>query len=477
MDTRIGPLEIAAERQLWDRVADIVTGHPRTLETHRVAPRLDPEKIRGLLDRCDFDRPMAPDAALELVTGAMLEHQVHVPHPRYFGLYNPAPAPMSIVADTLVAAFNPNMAAWSHSPFANEAEQRVIRDLGERFGYPPGEAFGVFASGGAEANHTALLAALTNAFPAFLEDGLRALPAQPVFYVSSERHHSFLKAARLCGLGNSAVRHLGVNKNLQLDAGELAAAIASDRKAGLAPFLIVATAGTTNAGVIDPIPEMRQIAVQEGLWFHVDAAWAGAVALLPELRHLLNGIEHADSITFDAHKWLSVAMGAGLFLTRHRGILRKTFRTPNEYMPREAAGMDVIDWYDHSMQWSRRCIGLKVFLSLLVAGWEGYAKGIRHMVAMGDRLREKLQAARWRILNDTPLPVVCFTGATAASAMGAERLQAIVQQVLDSGEAWISTTVLGGKQPAIRACITCFRTGPGDVDRLVEALDSARSAV
>jgi glutamate/tyrosine decarboxylase-like PLP-dependent enzyme len=273
------------------------------------------------------------------------------------------------------------------------------------------------------------------------------------------------------------VRHLGVNKNLQLDAGELAAAIASDRKAGLAPFLIVATAGTTNAGVIDPIPEMRQIAVQEGLWFHVDAAWAGAVALLPELRHLLNGIEHADSITFDAHKWLSVAMGAGLFLTRHRGILRKTFRTPNEYMPREAAGMDVIDWYDHSMQWSRRCIGLKVFLSLLVAGWEGYAKGIRHMVAMGDRLREKLQAARWRILNDTSLPVVCFTGATAASAMGAERLQAIVQQVLDSGEAWISTTVLGGKQPAIRACITCFRTGPGDVDRLVEALDSARSAV
>jgi glutamate/tyrosine decarboxylase-like PLP-dependent enzyme len=362
MDTRTSPLEIAAERQLWDRVADIVTGHPRTLETRRVAPRLDPEKVRGLLDRCDFNQPMAPEAALEFVTAGMLEHQVHVPHPRYFGLYNPAPTPMGVVADTLVAAFNPNMAAWSHSPFANEAEHRVIRALGERFGYPPGEAFGVFASGGAEANHTALLAALTNAFPAFLDDGLRALPAQPVFYVSSERHHSFLKAARLCGLGNSAVRHIGVNEKLQINTAELRAAIHRDRKAGLAPFLIVATAGTTNAGVIDPIPEMRKLAVQQGLWFHVDAAWAGAVALLPELRHLLDGIEHADSITFDAHKWLSVPMGAGLFLTRHRDILRKTFHTPNEYMPREAAGMDVIDWYGRSMQWSRRCIGLKVFL-------------------------------------------------------------------------------------------------------------------
>lgn len=473
----MSPLEIAEERQLWNRVADIVVGHPRTLETHRVAPRLDPEKIRALLAHCDFQQPMDPRAALEFVTTALLDHQVHVPHPRYFGLYNPAPAPISIIADTLVAAFNPNMAAWSHSPFANEAEQHVIRALGERFGYPPGQAFGVFASGGAEANHTALLAALANAFPDFFDHGLRALPAQPVFYVSSERHHSFLKAARLCGLGSSAVRHIGIDSKLRLNVDELAATIANDRQAGFVPFLIVATAGTTNAGVIDPLPAMQQLAQQHNVWFHVDAAWAGAVALLPELRHLLEGIANADSITFDAHKWLSVPMGAGLFLTHHRDILRKTFRTPNEYMPREAAGMDVIDWYDHSMQWSRRLIGLKVFLSLLVAGWAGYAESIRHMVAMGNHLREKLQASDWRILNDTPLPVVCFADATTPEKDRPERLQRIVQGVLDSGEAWISTTVLGRTLPAIRACITCFRTGPQDVDRLVEALNRARGTL
>ena len=472
----MAPLEIAEERQLWNRVADIVAGHPRTLEAHRVAPRLDQQKIRELLAPCDFQQPMDPQEALEFVTQAMLDHHVQVPHPRYFGLYNPAPAPMSIVGDTLVATFNPNMAAWSHSPFANEVEQHVIRELGCRFGYPREQAFGVFASGGAEANHTALLVALANAFPEFLDQGVRALPAQPVFYVSSERHHSFLKAARLCGLGTAAVRHISVNEKLQIDVGQLAAAIANDRQAGLAPFLIVATAGTTNAGIIDPIPGLGQLARQHNLWFHADAAWAGAVVLLPELRHLLDGIESADSITFDAHKWLSVPMGAGLFLTRHHGILRKTFRTPNEYMPREAAGMDVIDWYDHSMQWSRRFIGLKVFLSLLVAGWQGYAEAIRHMVAMGNRLREKLAQRRWRILNDTPLPVVCFSDAAnpEGGSGSAERLQKIVQAVLESGEAWISTTVLGGAQPAIRACITCFRTGPEDVDRLVDALDKAR---
>jgi hypothetical protein len=129
------------------------------------------------------------------------------------------------------------------------------------------------------------------------------------------------------------------------------------------------------------------------------------------------------------------------------------------------------------MQWSRRWIGLKVFLALLVAGWEGYAEAIRHMVAMGDLLRQKLQAGPWRILNDTPLPVVCFADAATPENGGAERLQRMVQGVLDAGEAWISTTVLGGAQPAIRACITCFRTGPQDVDRLVDALDRARAAL
>src|SRR5262249_46635935 len=161
----------------------------------------------------------------------------------------------------------------------------------------------------------------------------------------------------------------------------------------------VATAGTTSAGAIDPVGDLAEIASREGIWFHVDAAWGGAAALVPELRPALGGIEKADSITFDAHKWLSAPMGAGLYLTRHSNVLPRAFGVATDYMPRDAADLEVVDPFMHSMQWSRRFIGLKVFMALLVAGWEGYAEAIRRQVAMGDRLRERLQASGWGVVN------------------------------------------------------------------------------
>src|SRR5439155_1329002 len=167
-------------------------------------------------------------------------------------------------------------------------------------------------------------------------------------------HHSFHKAARLCGLGTEALREIPVDPDLRLDPQVLSSRIVEDRRRGLAPFMVVATAGTTSAGAIDPIPDLAGIAEREGLWYHVDSAWGGAAALLPELRPLLAGIERADSITFDAHKWLSVPMGAGIFLTRHPSLLERTFGTGTSYMPRDAAGLDIVDPYSHSMQWSPR---------------------------------------------------------------------------------------------------------------------------
>jgi aromatic-L-amino-acid/L-tryptophan decarboxylase len=190
------------------------------------------------------------------------------------------------------------------------------------------------------------------------------------------------------------------------------------------------------------------------------------------LRPLLAGTERADSITFDAHKWLSVPMGAGLFLTRHSHILDRTFRVTTAYMPKEASGMDIVDPHLHSMQWSRRFIGLKVFLSLLVAGRDGYADAIRHQTAMGALLRDRLAAAGWEIANDTALPVVCFTCPGAS----ADVQRAIAMHVVASGEAWISTTLLAGTRTVLRACITNYLTEPTDIDALVATLDRARAA-
>ena len=462
-------LKDAGRKAIWDELGRILENYSTAVETWPVTPELNPEKIRAMLAPCDFLHPVDAVEALQLAANGLKDYQVHTPHPRYFGLFNPAPTTMGIVADALVAGFNPQLAAWSHSPFAAEVEQHLVRAIGSRFGYSPGAVDGAFASGGMEANHTAILAALTNRFPDFATKGLRSLDAQPVFYCSSESHHSFLKAARMCGLGMDSLRHIEIDDQLRMRPEALHKAIVYDTENNFAPFLVVGTAGTTNAGIIDPLPALADVAAKHNLWYHVDAAWGGGAAFVPELQPLLNGIERADSITFDAHKWLSVPMGAGLFLTRHNTILDRTFRVATAYMPKDAAGLDIVDPHLHSMQWSRRFIGLKVFLSLLAAGWEGYAEAIRHQTRMGVVLREGLARAGWEIVNETPLPVVCFAkpGATA------EEHQQIVSKIVRSGKAWISTTLLAGKRTVLRACVTNYRTQESDVAALIGDLSES----
>src|SRR5687767_9963810 len=193
---------------LWQKLTAEIENYIRRVEKLPVAPRADVAEIRTRLASIDFEQPVAPLAALEFAVRNLWRWQVHTPHPRYFGLFNPAPATMGIAADALVAAFNPQLAAWSHSPLAAEIEQHLIRAFAERFGFDPGRAEGTFTSGGAEANHTALSTALTRAFPEVGRRGLLALRSQPVLYVSPAAHHSFLKAARLAGLGTEAVREV-----------------------------------------------------------------------------------------------------------------------------------------------------------------------------------------------------------------------------------------------------------------------------
>jgi len=468
-------LTLESRKELWLGLSQAIENYMNGVAALPVDSNPSVNEVRSFLANCDFARPMDPQAALAFAAKGLTKFQTHTPHPRYFGLFNPAPATMGIVADALVAAFNPQMAAWKHNPFGVEVERHLIRAFGARFGYDATKTDGVFATGGSEANHTALLTALTRAFPDFHRTGVRGLSAQPVFYVSAESHHSFHKAARMCGLGSAAVREVPVDDRLQMSAESLEAEIREDRRAGHLPFLVVATAGTTNAGAMDPIRPLGEIAARENLWFHVDAAWGGAAILVPELRKYLDGIELGDSITLDAHKWLSVPMGSGIYITRHPEILEKTFRISAAYVPPKAEGEGIIDSYEHSMQWSRRFIGLKLFLSLAVAGWDGYAAVLRDTTAIGNELRRLLSDAGWEILNSTPLPIVCFVDSRSPLGKSREYLEAIVREVVESGAAWISATRLRGSQPALRACITNYRTGPEDIRALVTALEKARA--
>src|SRR5579863_2982636 len=210
-------LEDETRQELWRRLTDTIESYATQVDEARVTPELDPDKLRSLLAPYDFSRPVDPLAAFDFVVQGLWQHQTHTPHRRYFGLFNPAPTTMGIAADTLVAAFNPQLAAWSHSPLAVEIEQHVIRSLGARFGYDPASTDGAFTSGGAEANHTAVLTALTRVFPGFASAGVRALDGQPTIYVSTESHHSFLKAARFCGLGTGAVVEIPVDAHLAMN--------------------------------------------------------------------------------------------------------------------------------------------------------------------------------------------------------------------------------------------------------------------
>jgi glutamate/tyrosine decarboxylase-like PLP-dependent enzyme len=457
--------ESSTRADLWRELVRVIEKSIDSADELPVFTEEDAADVRAFVERVDFDTPLAPIEALRFAAEGLSRYAVNFRNPRYFGLFDPAPTTMGIVAEALTAAFNPQLAAWLATPFAIEAEGHLLRAFGSKFGFDRDVTDGTFTSGGAEANHTAVLTALTHQFPALGDSGLRDLPASPIFYLSQEGHPSLLKAARASGLGEAAARRIAVDEGLRMDVNALRAAIAGDRSDGHAPFMIVATAGTTSAGVIDPLAAIAEIAAAERLWLHVDAAWGGGAALVPSLRPIFKGLELADSITFDPHKLLSVPMGAGLYLTRHSDVLDATFHVSASYVPGSG---ELVNPYTHSLQWSRRFIGLKVLLSLAVVGWKGYATVLQHQVAMGELLRELLRDAGWEIMNDTVLPLVCFVDGAGADP------DAIVHAVNQTGRARIFGATLPPHQRVIRAAITNWRTAPEDIEALIEALDLAR---
>ena len=460
---------------LWSELVAQAEAYFGDVESLPVAPTLNQADLQALFDTFSLDEPGSRIDVLHRFTRELKRHQVHTPHPCYFGLFNPAPAFMGILGDCITATLNPQLAAWSHSPLAVETERRMIHAFAGKFGLSQEHADGCLTSGGAEANLTALLCALTERWPGVLDSGVQSIAARPVFYASAESHHSFLKAARTAGLGRAALRTVPVTDELQMDSDALRRMIEEDRGLGYEPFLIIGTAGTTGAGVVDPLVAISEVARANRLWFHVDAAWGGAAVLVPELRAVLSGIETADSITFDPHKSLSIPMGAGMFLTRHRYALSRIFSVSTAYMPKEGERLAVVDPYVHSMQWSRRFIGLKLFLTLATTGWDGYARILRHQSEMGDLLRGRLTASGWSIVNRTKLPVVCFTPSDEEWDMAMH--QRASDAVVESGSAWISTIVLGGKKPALRACITNYRTGPEHIETLLVVLSNVRDGL
>ncbi|MFC1564361.1 pyridoxal phosphate-dependent decarboxylase family protein [candidate division KSB1 bacterium] len=448
---------------LIDEIEDFYTN----IRDIRIVPNAGPEEIRGQLQKYDFQDAVPVEAIMGDVTDMMRKWTVQVTHPRYFGLFNPTVHISAVMADALASLYNPNCAVWGHSPAACEIEEHISKFMLAQFGFDTEKGIANFTSGGQEANHSAVLTALTRSFPESGDKGLTELGVMPVFYMSDGSHHSFNKVAHFTGIGRNALRIVDIDEDLKIDMSALEKMVDDDRKAGYHPFMVVGTAGTTGTGVIDPLPELVNFCQKEKLWFHVDAAYGGAAVLSDKLKPCLSGIEKADSITCDAHKWLAVPFGAGMFFCSDKSVVEKTFRIGGtNYMPPAVAGTR--DFYNTSMQWTRRFSGIKLFMAMAENGREGYAHNIEKNAELTEYLRSELIEKGWRMVNKTPLPVACFTHPLIEN----EKISTkdILSRIYSEGETWISDLMIKGKT-VLRACVTSFKTEKEDVDFLVETLE------
>jgi glutamate/tyrosine decarboxylase-like PLP-dependent enzyme len=424
-----------------------------------VTPTIDMARFREELHTLDFDSPR-PLEDLMHWTLECLEHGiVQMANPRYFGLFNPGATFPAQCAEHIAALFNPQVASSASSPVPVAIESHVIRAVARRANLAA-TATGHFATGGSEANYTALVCALTAAHPGFAADGVRAFGGPVRFYTSRDCHIAWLKIAHQAGVGRAALRLIDTDGAGRMDPEALARAIGEDRARGEVPIMVAATAGTTGGGMIDPLHACADIAKQQHVWYHVDAAWGGAALASERMRGLLSGIERADSITIDAHKWLATTMGCAMYITPHGRVLSQAFHASNNFMPSSVAEVDP---YLNSVQWSRRFLGLRLFLALGAAGWAGLGAHVERGVAVVERIRRQLLAMGWSVANESELAVLDVV------PPGERDVRALVQRVVASGRAWVAPTTFEGRD-VVRICATNGETTDEDVEQLVAAL-------
>ncbi len=469
-------LDFDQRRALGYQLIDLLNDYYASLPTRAVQPPpvgSPPDAApRPLPERGGDPALIMKDLAV-----ALIDQGFHTPSANYFGLQNPTPTYMSVLAEALAAALNPQLASLVHSRAAADIERETVHWIGARVGWP-GAFDGTFTSGGSEANFTALALALATHFPDCVEQGVAALDARPVLYTSAEAHHSVDKATSLLGLGRQALRRIPVTPAIQMDAALLEARILADRAQGFTPFCIIATAGTTSSGAVDDIAGLADVARRFGLWFHVDGAYGGALVLSDRHRDLIKGIEHADSITMDPHKWLATSMSAGMVLTSHPDALRKVFATINPFMPK-ARDYQRIDNFDLGLQWSRRMNSLKLWLTLRTHGREAYEELIDRQISLARRFAQWLEGSgAFELAAPQMLPGVIYRVRLPGASEDAVRAanEAVVARVNAGGERWISTAIVNGRS-VIRTLVISYLSQTRHLEDLQSALLEATAEI
>jgi glutamate/tyrosine decarboxylase-like PLP-dependent enzyme len=440
-------------REVGHRVVDLLAEYLDHIEERRVFPDVEPRTVNELFAESLPQDPSSAESVLNELESKLLPYCTHVGHPGYMGLITPSPNPVGILADFICSAINQNVGAYSIGPSAVAMERRVVRWLTDLCGYGA-KAGGNLTSGGMMANFIGLKVgrdAVTG--DVAQHDGIHDRWA---VYASEERHVSVDKAVDCVGLGRNALRALPTDTSFQVRLDALEEAIGQDKKSGIRPMSIVGVFGTTNTGAIDNIRELRRIADREGMWLHVDAAYGGAMLLSHEWPMCDRGLELADSITIDPHKWFYAPLDAGAVLVRDQDRLTASFGIRPSYLTDELdQANERYQYYVHGFEQSRRFRSLKVWMSFKRYGarqigeWiDNNVRQAKHLYALAEKDPEFEPA------SSPPMSAVCirFKGAQLNEAESKELHAEVARRVEQSGRFWMSTTELKGK--------TWFRINP-----------------
>ncbi|MGH9586523.1 MAG: pyridoxal phosphate-dependent decarboxylase family protein [Acidobacteriaceae bacterium] len=471
---RVSPLEMTAEEfravghHLVDRVAEFL----ESLPGRPVVRDESPEDVRRAMvaERSLPERGADATQLMDKAADLLFEHSLFNGHPRFWGYITSSAAPLGALADLLAAAVNSNVGAWPLSPMASEIEAQTIRWVAEMLGYPT-NCGGLFASGGNVANLICFLAARhAKAGWDVRAQGMKGSRLRA--YCSKETHAWIHKAMEISGAGTDAIRWIATDGEQRMNVKALRKQIVRDTGAGDKPFLVVGAAGSVSTGAIDPLPEIAAVCREMDLWFHVDGAYGGFAAVLPDAPPELKALSEADSVAVDPHKWLYAPLEAGCALVRDAEKLRGAFAY---HPPYYHFGVEATNYFDLGPQNSRGFRALKVWLALQQIGREGYAGLIAEDIRLSREMYRLIgESGELEALTQS-LSIATFRyvppGMRVEGDEDAEKyLNKLNGEVLDrlqrSGEAYVSNAVIGGKF-ALRACIVNFRTSLQDVEALI----------
>jgi aromatic-L-amino-acid decarboxylase len=441
------------------RAESVIREAWRSFDHFRVGQPPVEERLRALLQEALPAEGTSSEEAI-LDAARALDQSIAQPRPRFFAFIGSSGLEIGVIADALAACYDINLAVWAGA--ASEVEEQAVRWAGELVGFP-GEA-GSFTSGGTVSNLTALTAARERAIPGSRHDGLSG--HRLAMYCSNEVHYSVVRAAELLGIGSGWVRALEIDEQRRLRPEAVAAAIDEDRAAGITPVAVVATAGTTLTGAVDPIDRLADVCSERGVWLHVDGAYGLPAARTPSAEPLFRGIERADSVSIDAHKWLYLPKACGVVLVRNRRDLAAALGHEGSYMPHDREELHAADT---TLEYSRPFRALKLWLALRVHGAAAFIGEIERNLRQARLLYERvLESPELEPLPSEPhLSIVPFRHAPpGVSDLDAHNME-IVRRIQEGGEFWVAHAKIDDRV-YIRPCIVNFRTGDDDVIAFVD---------